>query len=127
LVHRVIDGDTVELSSGERIRYLMVDAPETTQGHEECYGAEARAANRSWVEQRHVELRYDEQCRDRFGRLLAYVFVDGREINTALIERGYARVLHIPPNGEARAAEFEALQRQAESQRLGLWGCPEAP
>src|SRR6187401_1781648 len=73
VVTRVIDGDTLELVGGERVRYLLVDTPESTNGHDECFGAEASEFNRSLVEGRRVALRYAEQCRDRYARLLAYV------------------------------------------------------
>jgi micrococcal nuclease len=127
-VARVIDGDTVELADSNRLRYLLVDTPEATNGHDECYGAEAREYNRSLVEQREVDLRYDQVCRDRFGRLLAWVTVAGREVNERLISDGYGCVLHIPPNGDARAAHFRALQSEAELWQRGLWSaCAASP
>lgn len=122
LVARVIDGDTVELEGGERVRFLMVDTPETTGGATDCYGPEATQFTRSALEGQKVELRYDVQCEDRYGRLLAYVFVDGREINTLLVERGYACVLHIPPNGTDRRTEFETLEYLARTGGVGMWG-----
>jgi micrococcal nuclease len=126
VVSRVIDGDTVVLASGQTIRYLMVDTPEITLGHDDCYGIEARDFNRALVESREVELRYDRQCKDPYGRLLAYVFVDGIEVNTRLVERGHACVLHIPPNGSERVDEFNALEEQAQNEGRGLWGFCEA-
>ncbi len=126
-VEQVLDGDTIVLRSGERIRYLMVDAPETS-GTAECYGAEARSLNQQLVLEREVTLRYDEQCTDKYDRLLAYVTVDGREVNTVLVQRGMACVLHIPPNGADRKAEFEELEREARDTGRGLWGfCDSKP
>lgn len=128
LVLRVIDGDTLELADGNRVRYLLVDTPEATNGHDECYGAEAREYNRTLVEQREVELHYDKVCRDRFGRLLAWVTVSGQDVNERLISDGYACVLHISPNGDDRVAHFRALQRDAELWQRGLWGaCATSP
>lgn len=127
VVGRVIDGDTVELSSGERVRYLLVDAPEIGAGREECYGAAARDFNRSLVEGRDVTLRYDRECTDRFGRLLAYVSVAGREVNASLVEGGYACVLYVPPNGADRVTDFEAIERRARAERRGLWACTKNP
>lgn len=121
-VERVIDGDTVEISGGERVRYLLVDTPETTSGKLECFGAEAREFNRSLVEGRVVELGYASRCRDRFERLLAYVAVDGLDVNARLVADGYACVLHIPPDGDERAAEFSALEERARLNEAGLWG-----
>lgn len=122
MVARVIDGDTIELAGGTRIRYLMVNTPETTGGKMDCYGAEAVKANRDLVEGKTVTLTYDQQCTDMFGRTLAYVEVNGIEVNTRLVERGYACVLHIPPNGDDRADEFEALEDAAKAAKMGLWG-----
>jgi micrococcal nuclease len=122
VVKRVVDGDTIELETGEKIRYLLVNAPETTNGHNDCYGQNAAQFNTDLVMGKTVQLRYDDVCTDRFGRLLAYVSVDGTEVNTTLIERGYACVLHIPPDGDDRADEFKALETAAKQQGRGLWG-----
>ena len=128
VVSRVIDGDTVVLQGGERVRYLLVDTPETTLGKHDCYGAEASAFNRSLVEGRTVRLTYAEACTDRYGRLLAYVSVDGSEVNTRLAREGYACVLYIRPAGESRRAEFEALESVARRERRGVWGrCSPVP
>jgi micrococcal nuclease len=126
-VARVIDGDTVVLRSGETVRYLLIDTPETADPPE-CYGVEAREANRALVEGRAIRLRYDVQCEDRYGRLLAYVSADGGEVNRTLVERGFACVLHIPPNGADAWSTFEELEAAARESRLGLWGaCAGAP
>jgi micrococcal nuclease len=121
VVAEVIDGDTIELDSGERIRYLLVDTPEIS-GDVECFGPEARDFNIDLVLGKKVDLYYDLECEDRYGRLLAYVRVDGREVNSLLVERGYACVLYIPPSGEDRVEEFEALQDSAEAANRGMWG-----
>lgn len=120
-VTRVIDGDTIELESGVRVRYLLVDAPETTNGHDDCYGQNAAQFNSDLVLNKTVHLSYDEQCTDNYGRSLAYVTVDGQEVNSLLVQRGYACVLYIPPDGAARADEFKALQLDAKNARRGLW------
>lgn len=121
-VARIIDGDTIELGTGERIRYLMVNTPETTGGKNECYGSNAVQFNTDLVEGKQVTLEYDAQCKDMFGRTLAYVTVGGVEVNTELVKRGFACVLHIPPNGDDRADEFEALEDEAKAEHRGLWG-----
>lgn len=124
-VMRAIDGDTVELTSGERVRYLMVDTPESTNGKDDCFGAEAAEFNRQAVEGREISLVYDEVCEDDYGRLLAYVSVGDREINALLVERGYACVLQIPPNGADRSDEFDDLEYAAKSAMVGVWGACE--
>lgn len=126
-VSRVIDGDTIELEGGDTIRYLMVDTPENTSTVE-CYGPEATAFNADLVEGKDVEIEYDTECTDRYDRLLGYVSVDGREVNSLLVERGFGCVLYIPPNGADRADEFDALEETARAESRGLWGaCPENP
>lgn len=122
VVSRIIDGDTVELETGETIRYLMVNTPETTNGKDECFGQNAVTFNTDLVLDRQVTLEYDVECEDRFDRTLAYVFVDGQEINRLLVERGFGCVLHISPNGDDRADEFEALEDDAKAAGRGLWG-----
>ena len=124
-VLRAIDGDTIELQDGTRVRYLMIDTPEITGGKNECYGEEARAANAALVEGKQVRLEYDVECTDNYDRLLAYVFISGVEINLRMVERGYACVLYIPPNGEDRVREFEAIELQARSYEIGMWGACE--
>jgi micrococcal nuclease len=127
-VAEAIDGDTLVLEGGERVRYLLVDTPESTGGARDCFGPEAHAFNRGLVEGRRVTLAYGEACTDRFGRLLAYVSVDGREVNSLLVQRGHACVLHVPPAGSARRSEFEALEAEARSARRGVWGaCSPVP
>lgn len=145
-VERIIDGDTIELSTGEKVRYLLVDTPEIEKcdddssdacwesaaaGHE-CFGDEARELNRRLVQDREIEIRYDEdQCFDFFGRVLGYVYVDGRMVNEILVERGYGRVLIERPESHPGSYEHEFdfcdLEQRAFEARLGLWGvCPGA-
>jgi micrococcal nuclease len=119
----VIDGDTIEIETGERVRYLMVDTPELSSS--DCYAQEALAFNTELVADREVTLRYDVECEDRFERTLAYVSVDGREVNSLLVEEGYACVLFIPPNGEDRRDEFDTLERQAQLASSGMWAACE--
>lgn len=127
VVAQVIDGDTIDLASGERVRYLMIDTPESTV-EQECWGPEAKAANEMLVSGQTVQLSYDLECEDEFGRLLAYVSVSGQVINEVLVERGHACVLHIPPNGEALVDTYEALEYEAEQLNKGLWSaCDPAP
>lgn len=128
-VARVLDGDTIELESGETIRYLMIDTPEISHNSSEvaeCYADEAKQANEDLVAGQTVNLDYDTECTDRFGRLLAYVSVGDREINSLLVERGYACVLHIPPNGADRKTEFQTLESLAKADEKGLWGTCES-
>lgn len=127
VVDRVIDGDTI-VAGGLTVRYLLVDTPEITGDHPGCYGEAAARFNADLVLGKTVELDHDAACEDRFGRTLAYVRAGGRDVNRLLVERGYACVLHIPPAGDARAAEFQAAEAAASRARLGLWGaCDPVP
>lgn len=126
IVARVIDGDTIELEGGERVRYLMIDTPESTT-EQECWGEEAKQANTDFVEGMEVQLGYDQECTDNFGRLLAYVSVNGTNINELMVERGHACVLHIPPNGAEVVELYEELEAAAQAANKGLWGACEPP
>lgn len=120
VVARVIDGDTVELEGGQRVRYLDIDCPEAT--HEvECFGEEARLANESRVLGREVELQYESRCEDDYGRLLAHVFLDGRVVGLDLVAEGYGCALVLPPNTD-HGEDFREAQAWARAHGLGLWG-----
>ena len=122
----VIDGDTLDVAWGgrtERVRLLGVDAPETVDPRRPvgCFGPEASAYTSRRLAGRSVRLTFDRQHRDRFGRLLAHLEIDGRRFNDELLAGGYARLLVIPPNGRyARTMLDEELAARAA--RRGLWG-----
>jgi micrococcal nuclease len=127
----VVDGDTVKVRLGgetETVRYIGVDTPETVKPGEpvQCFGKRASAFNRYAVAGRRVRLRFGAERRDRYGRLLAYVYVGDRErsVNADLIGRGYGRVLVIAPNVD-HADRYRRLERKARRKGAGLWGfCP---
>ena len=125
----VVDGDTVDVAGTgrrERVRLLGVDTPETIDPNRPvgCYGPEATAFTHRRLQGRTVRLRFDRQRRDRFGRLLAYVEVDGRRFNDELLAGGFARLLVIPPNGRHGRAMLDQ-ELAARSAGRGLWGaCP---
>lgn len=128
IVDWVVDGDTIILVGGERVRYILVDTPETTNGKDECWGQEATEFNASLVLDQTISLEYDEECRDQYGRLLAYVSVQDYEVNRLLIEEGHACVLYIPPNGAARFSEFQMLENTASANGTNMWGdCDPVP
>jgi micrococcal nuclease len=110
----------VELEDGRKIRYMLVDTPETSSG--DCYADNAKQFNTDLVLGKVISLSYDVECTDRFGRTLAYVSVDGQEVNTLMIQRGYGCVLHILPNGQERVEEFRSYQLDAKLAKRGLWG-----
>lgn len=120
VVATVVDGDTIDLESGERVRYLMIDTPESTT-EVECWGPEAKQANTELVAGKTVSLAYDVECEDDYGRLLAYVSRGETVINEVMVERGHACVLHIPPNGDDVVETYESLAYAAEMLDKGLW------
>jgi len=122
VVDRVIDGDTIVLTGGEKVRYLLVDAPEITDGHTDCFGANAAQLDSDLVLGKTISLTYDIDRTDAYGRTLAYVSVGDLDINALLVERGAACVLFIPPDGADRRATYEALQADAKAHRRGVWG-----
>jgi micrococcal nuclease len=131
-VVRVIDGDTIRVrlddpAESRTVRYIGIDTPETVAPDEpvECFGKAASDFNRRLVAGKRVRLVLGRERRDRYGRLLAYVRVEGGPlVEDVLLRRGFARTLTIPPNDD-RAPHFRALERRASAERIGLWGaCP---
>lgn len=127
-VVRVIDGDTIEIEGGERVRYIGVDTPESTT-RQECFGAEATRRNRELLEGREVELEKDVSETDRYGRLLRYIWADGELVNEALVREGFAVVSTYPPDVKYQEG-FLAAQQEARAAGAGLWsacGSADAP
>ena len=125
IVVRIVDGDTIHVRVGnriEKVRYIGVNTPEVHHPRkgEEPGGREATEVNRGLVGARHVRLETDVQARDRYGRLLAYVWVDDMMVNAELVRRGYAQVMTVPPNVRHQAL-FVKLQRDARDAGRGLW------
>lgn len=124
LVSRVIDGDTIELASGDRVRYIGIDTPETVDPRElpGCFGHEAAAQNQELVENQLVRLEKDITDRDKYGRLLRYVYLaDGTFVNLSLVEEGFAFNYTYPPDLKHQLEFFEAEQ-EARAAKAGLWG-----
>ncbi|MCE2463204.1 MAG: thermonuclease family protein [Dehalococcoidia bacterium] len=119
-VIRVIDGDTIEVSGGRRVRYIGVDAPEVS-GVPQHYGPEATDSNNSLVAGRMVTLEKDVSDVDRFGRLLRFVYADGILVNAELVREGYARARVYPPD-TAYAECFAVLEQEAMEAKRGVWG-----
>ena len=126
-VVRVVDGDTIKVRIGDvtrTVRYIGVDTPETVKPNEpvQCFGRQASAFNSRLVAGRRVRLRYGPEHYDRYGRLLAYVYLSGRSrsVNAVIVARGYGRVLAIAPN-TAHLRPYLRLEQRARSQGRGLW------
>lgn len=125
-VTRVIDGDTIVVSQGDksyRVRYIGVDTPELSRDNQvaECLADEARAFNEELVLGQVVRLEKDISETDKYDRLLRYVYVNDVLVNAELLSSGFATILTIPPD-VARAEDFKALEREAREEKRGLWG-----
>jgi len=116
LVTSVIDGDTVELADGRRVRYLGIDTPESG----EYYAEEATARNKDLVEGKTVELQRGDRDQDEYGRLLRYVYVDGVFVNAELIAGGYAKAYIFEPD-DRYSQILVQLEQYAKMREQGLW------
>lgn len=131
-VAKIVDGDTIELETGQKVRYIGIDTPETKHPKKgvECFGREAADRNKQLVEGKTVRLEKDVSEVDRYGRLLRYVFVinnpqkqassGGFFVNDYLVREGYASAATFPPD-VAYEEGFIAAQDEARTQEKGLW------
>lgn len=124
-VLRVVDGDTlVVLLDGkrEKVRLLGLDAPESVHPQKpvERFGKEASAFTRKMLFGKDVTLEYAGRKRDRYGRLLAYVWLEGRLVNLEIIRAGYGFAPLKYPH--PRMEEFRRAEREAREKGRGLWG-----
>ncbi|MDX6587531.1 MAG: micrococcal nuclease [Solirubrobacterales bacterium] len=126
-VVRVVDGDTaqMDLDTGgeEGVRFIGVDTPESVAPGQpvECFGKKASRFTTGLLEGERVTLRFGEERRDIYDRLLAYVYLEGEFLNAKLVRLGYARTLEIAPNVDY-AEKFARLQQSAANAGRGLWG-----
>ena len=117
-VSKVVDGDTIVMKSGDKVRYIGIDTPE--------YGSpfffEAKERNRSLVNGKKVRLEIcPEERRDQYGRLLAFVYVNDQMVNRILIKEGLASLLIIPPCGLKVEEAFKRYELEAINSGIGLW------
>ena len=122
VVVRVVDGDTLLLDGDERVRLIGIDTPETVDPRRpvQYFGKEAAAFTRRMAEGKRVRLDYDQERTDRYGRTLAYVFLeDGTFLNAEIIRQGYAHAYTRFPF--QYSDQFRAYEREAREQRRGLW------
>lgn len=126
-VTRVIDGDTIEIEGGERVRYIGIDTPEAAnfQKLAECFSQEASDKNKELVEGKIVRLENDTTDRDKYGRLLRYVYVGETFVNLQLVSEGFATIW-------VHKADIKYLKQlakadaEAKGSARGLWSaCPE--
>lgn len=121
-VERVIDGDTIELVDGRRVRYIGIDTPEVVdeRATRACFGIEAMEENKRLVDGKTVRLERDVSEADQYGRLLRYVSIGDVFVNDHLVRQGFARVATFPPD-VAHQEQFLEAEREAREQERGLW------
>ncbi|MCM8770577.1 MAG: thermonuclease family protein [Candidatus Omnitrophica bacterium] len=136
LVRRVVDGDTLVLETGERVRLIGIDTPEMHESNKlyrdaqrtkqdiktiQELGRQSYLFTKNLVEGKRVRLEFDVEKYDKYKRLLAYVFLaDGTFVNAEIVRQGYANLLTIPPNVKY-SAFFLKLYQEARQNRRGLW------
>lgn len=125
-VIKVIDGDTIQISGGEKVRYIGIDTPELN-GEKygrikkpECYAREASLKNREFVYGKTIGLQRDQTDRDKYGRLLRYVYVDDVRINDELVRSGHAKAF-IFGDDRKYAEEIIAAEAEAREETVGMW------
>jgi micrococcal nuclease len=114
---------TLSVMTSEMLRYIGINTPETKHPRKpvQHFGAEASAFNTKLVLGEDIEVEFDVQKRDKYGRLLGYVFLsDGTFVNAELVQRGYAKVYTYPPNVKYSEL-FIKLQAEACDNNRGLW------
>jgi len=114
-VSRVIDGDTIELSTGEGVRLIGIDTPELN----EPYYSEAKNRLQELIEDKLVVLESDFEDTDKYGRLLRYVFLDEENINIEMVEEGYAYAYVF--SDIKYKEEIMAAENYAKDLRIGIW------
>ena len=136
LVTRVVDGDTLKLESGDRVRLIGIDTPEMHESNKlyrdsqrtkqdiktiKALGRRSYEFTKNLVENKRVRLEFDAERYDRYKRLLAYVYLkDGTFVNAEIVKQGYASLMTYPPNVKY-ADLFLELYREARENQRGLW------
>ena len=135
-VRRAVDGDTLQLDNGERVRLIGIDTPEMHESNKlerdahrsgqdkstiQKLGRQAYEFTKNLVEGKWVSLEFDVEKYDKYDRLLAYVYLkDGTFVNAEIVKQGYASLMTIPPNVKY-ADLFLKLYQAARENKLGLW------
>lgn len=123
LVTRIVDGDTIEIEGGRKVRYIGIDTPETVDPIRPagCYGKEASLKNSELVLNKKVKLVKDVSETDKYGRLLRYVYVENTFVNDYLVSEGYAKASTYTPDVKF-SEQFLNSERKAREEKKGLWG-----
>ncbi|WP_040229264.1 thermonuclease family protein [Bhargavaea cecembensis] len=124
---KTIDGDTIKIryeGKEQNVRYLLIDTPETNHPRlgKQPFGEQAKERNRELLNGGEVSIEFDIGNRtDKYGRLLAYVYVDGVSIEEKLLEEGLARVAYVYPPNTRHLDRFEKAEKRAKDKGIGIW------
>ena len=121
-VKEVIDGDTIVLQSGEHVRYIGIDTPEKDQP----FYQQAKELNQKLIGTKEIRIEFDVQKKDKYGRLLAYVYIGEAFVNAELVRNGLANLYTVPPNVK-HSDYFLKLQTEAKEKKLGIWSEAKKP
>ena len=125
-VVRVVDGDTFVIDyngKNEKVRLIGIDTPESVHPNEEKnteFGEAVSNYSKKMLTGKKVQIEFDVEQRDKYGRLLAYAYVDGQMYNKVLLEKGYAKLATYPPNVKY-VDEFTKIQKKARENKTGMW------
>ncbi|QRZ94755.1 thermonuclease family protein [Bacillus subtilis] len=124
---RTVDGDTIKViynGKKDTVRYLLVDTPETKKPHScvQPYGEDASKRNKELVNSGKLQLEFDKgDRRDKYGRLLAYVYADGKSVQETLLKEGLARVAYVYEPNTKYIDQFRLDEQEAKSEKLFIW------
>lgn len=128
---RVIDGDTIaiKLANGEKrtVRLLLIDTPESVKPGTPVQPFSKAASHyiRQQIEGKKLEIEYDRgERKDTYNRVLAYLFADGKNVNEAMIQQGYARIAYINPPNTTYLKDFQQAEAAAKKAKRNIWSIP---
>ena len=119
IVTKVIDGDTIEIDTQERIRLSGINSPETG----ECYYQEAKDRLTELILNKNIYLERDYTNKDKYKRLLRYIHLNNKEINSQLVKEGYVKVYDKYASDTKKYTQLKEIEKTAISNSLGVWNC----
>lgn len=119
----ILDGDTIELADKRRVRYIGIDSPEILDKEKkpQCFATESAKINKELVLGQEIAMEKDISEKDKYGRLLRYVYVEDILINDFLVNQGYAKVDTVPPDVKY-SSDFQISENEAKEGKRGMWG-----
>ncbi|MBE1555432.1 thermonuclease family protein [Sporosarcina limicola] len=125
---KTIDGDTIKImyeGKEQNVRYLLIDTPETNHPRlgKQPFGDKAKERNQELMSSGKLEIEFDVGGRtDKYGRLLAYIYIDGESVQEKLLAEGLARVAYVYPPNTRHLDPYEKVQEEAKKAGIGIWG-----